>query len=333
MGILFKASTSPKTGLTAVHRLYKSSSADFNDVLVGTTAYKSAVANGYTDQGVRFYALASAQSGRTQPVYTYTKSGKHRLATAATSGSLTGWTREAVAFHVPISGATTPTPKPTPTPTPKPTPTPTPTPKPTPTPTPTPKPTPTPPPTSAANESFTVAVIPDTQQETWNDSDTRFAERSAWLVNNAAKLNLKYVTHVGDVVDWGNVAPEQYTRAQKGLAPLKGKVPYSLTLGNHDTGAVCQGGSACPESAPTSPSATPPPSTRPSPDHLHQHQGRLRSRQGRQHLQHLHRRRPEVDGPQPRTLAPPGRHRLGQKGRRSQPRPQRDRLHPLLPQR
>ncbi|NHB84218.1 hypothetical protein G7085_05155 [Tessaracoccus sp. HDW20] len=105
-----------------MHRLYKSSSADFNDVLVGTTAYKSAVANGYTDQGVRFYALASAQSGRTQPVYTYTKSGKHRLATAATSGSLTGWTREAVAFHVPISGATTPTPDPTPKPDPTPTP-------------------------------------------------------------------------------------------------------------------------------------------------------------------------------------------------------------------
>lgn len=48
------------------------------------------------------------------------------------------------------------------------------------------------------------------------------------------------------MVDWGNAAPAQYTRAQDALAPLKGKVPYSLTIGNHDTAAVCQGGSACP---------------------------------------------------------------------------------------
>ncbi|WP_158522439.1 metallophosphoesterase [Tessaracoccus aquimaris] len=101
-------------------------------------------------------------------------------------------------------------------------------------------------PPAGASESFTIAVIPDTQQETWSDTDTRLADRSTWLVNNATKLNLKYVTHIGDVVDWGNAAPEQYTRAQKGLAPLKGKIPYSLTIGNHDTAAVCQGGSACP---------------------------------------------------------------------------------------
>jgi hypothetical protein len=66
------------------------------------------------------------------------------------------------------------------------------------------------------------------------------------LVDNASSLNLKFATHVGDVVDWGNVTPAQFTRAKDGLSPLNGKIPYSLTVGNHDTAAVCIGGSACP---------------------------------------------------------------------------------------
>ncbi|AQP49119.1 hypothetical protein BW730_00765 [Tessaracoccus aquimaris] len=214
LGTPFKASTTKQTGLTAVHRLFKASTGDFQETLAGSTAFSTAIANGYADQGARFYALAAAQTG-TQPVYSYTKSGKHRLATAATAASLTGWTRGAIAFHVPSAGTTVPVP-------------------------------PVTVPPAGASESFTIAVIPDTQQETWSDTDTRLADRSTWLVNNATKLNLKYVTHIGDVVDWGNAAPEQYTRAQKGLAPLKGKIPYSLTIGNHDTAAVCQGGSACP---------------------------------------------------------------------------------------
>lgn len=93
---------------------------------------------------------------------------------------------------------------------------------------------------------FTIAVMPDTQQETWSDSDPRFKNRSLWLAANAEQENLRFVTHAGDVVDWGNVSPVQYTRVKNGLAPLDGKIPYSLTVGNHDTAAVCQGGSACP---------------------------------------------------------------------------------------
>ncbi len=100
--------------------------------------------------------------------------------------------------------------------------------------------------TAAPNRTFTIAVIPDTQQETWSDDDARGRERSEWLVANAERLNLAFVTHVGDVVDWGDVAPQQYVRAQAALAPLVGRVPYSLSIGNHDTAAVCRGGSACP---------------------------------------------------------------------------------------
>lgn len=96
------------------------------------------------------------------------------------------------------------------------------------------------------SDYFTLAVIPDTQRETWTDSDTRFRNRSQWLVDNASSLNIKFVTHVGDVVDWGHVAPAQFRRAKEALSPLDGRIPYSLTIGNHDTAAVCEGGAACP---------------------------------------------------------------------------------------
>lgn len=98
----------------------------------------------------------------------------------------------------------------------------------------------------ATDDEFSIAVVPDTQRETWTDADNRFRDRSDWLIKNSGRLNLRFMTHVGDVVDWGNISPEQFVRAKQALAPLAGKVPYSLTIGNHDTAAVCQGGSACP---------------------------------------------------------------------------------------
>jgi len=205
-------SSSPRAGRVGVWRAYNPGTGDFTWAADGADL-RAVEAIGYAPQFLQFYA-SPAPSRCTVPV--------HRLALGPRTGLAVGdserdkllaagWTLQApAAFHV-GPGGDHPAPSP-----------------------------------EVGEGSFTVAVIPDTQQETWNDTDTRSAERSTWLVNNAAKLNLKYVTHIGDVVDWGNVAPEHFTRAQKGLAPLKGKVPYSLTIGNHDTGAVCQGGSACP---------------------------------------------------------------------------------------
>lgn len=119
LGKPFTASSTAVSGLTAVHRMWSASAVDFTDVLEGSTAYTKAKSAGYVDQGVRYYALASAISGRTQPVSSYVKSGKHRLATASTGASLTssGWTASGVAFYIPAASSTTPTPTPTPTPT------------------------------------------------------------------------------------------------------------------------------------------------------------------------------------------------------------------------
>ncbi|MCP2171255.1 metallophosphoesterase [Terracoccus luteus] len=91
---------------------------------------------------------------------------------------------------------------------------------------------------------FTVAVIPDTQQETKTPGDPRFLDRSRWLVANRDRLGLAFVTHTGDVTDWDTPDHYMYATASAALTPLDGVVPYSLSIGNHDTAAVGPGGSA-----------------------------------------------------------------------------------------
>lgn len=109
LGVAFNASIANASGLTAVHRLYNNTTVDFTEALAGSAAYSAARSAGYSDQGVSFYALANAVTGRTMPVHSYVKSGKHRLAAEATGASLLkgGWQLSNVAFHV---AATTQTP-------------------------------------------------------------------------------------------------------------------------------------------------------------------------------------------------------------------------------
>ncbi len=95
---------------------------------------------------------------------------------------------------------------------------------------------------------FTIAIYPDTQQEVIVEEAVKnkhFLNRSQWLVDNAKNLNLKFVVHTGDVVNWGNEEPKQFDIASEALKPLEvANIPTMLCLGNHDTAAVGVGGSA-----------------------------------------------------------------------------------------
>lgn len=94
--------------------------------------------------------------------------------------------------------------------------------------------------------TFSIGVIPDTQQEVLNATDTRFQNRTQWFATNRSALDLRFVTHTGDVVNWDTPYHEQYTRGQSALKVLRdNRVPFSVSLGNHDTAAVCEGGGAC----------------------------------------------------------------------------------------
>ncbi|MDH2426567.1 carbohydrate-binding domain-containing protein [Sphaerisporangium sp. TRM90804] len=99
--------------------------------------------------------------------------------------------------------------------------------------------------TSDDDTTFSFAVMPDTQQEVLNARDTRFRHRSEWLAANRSELDLRFVTHSGDVVNWDTPDHSQYAIAQDAMRPLEeAKVPYSLAIGNHDTQATGVGGSA-----------------------------------------------------------------------------------------
>jgi hypothetical protein len=107
-------------------------------------------------------------------------------------------------------------------------------------------PPPPPPPAGVVDPTFSIAVIPDTQDEVRSSTGTRFSNRVGWLVQNKSRLDLRYAIQIGDLTSWGHVDPAQCAKASTEIQPLEAVIPWSVAAGNHDTAAVCAGGSACP---------------------------------------------------------------------------------------
>jgi hypothetical protein len=91
--------------------------------------------------------------------------------------------------------------------------------------------------------AFTVAVIPDSQQyrglNTKAEPDSKdpltnvvFDTQTKWLAEHVADQKIVFVSHVGDIVDRNK--PDQWALAQKCMDTLHGKVPYGISVGNHD---------------------------------------------------------------------------------------------------
>jgi hypothetical protein len=98
---------------------------------------------------------------------------------------------------------------------------------------------------SAVN-SFAIAVLPDTQfyaryattdegqqyQKTFGS--TPYAAQTGWIAASAAKYNIPFVIHLGDVVDQVG-KNNQWIIADAAMKLLEtAKVPYSILAGNHD---------------------------------------------------------------------------------------------------
>lgn len=99
-----------------------------------------------------------------------------------------------------------------------------------------PKPGHTPPPATHSvrppdDDTFTVAVIPDTQDYPCREPHL-FAAATRWIAHHAATQNIAFVTHVGDVV--GTPVAEHYDDARRCLEPIHGSLPYGLCPGNRD---------------------------------------------------------------------------------------------------
>ncbi len=95
----------------------------------------------------------------------------------------------------------------------------------------------------APEGTFSFVIIPDTQayhgEGTKGNPENRdpvtnpiFQAHVNWIVKNLDKHAIKFVSHVGDIVDINK--PRQWKVAQECMDTLHGKVPYGISVGNHD---------------------------------------------------------------------------------------------------
>lgn len=86
--------------------------------------------------------------------------------------------------------------------------------------------------------SETIAVLPDTQYYTVEKMSSgrcyrdRFPAQTRWIAENRDKRGIKYVFHLGDIVQ--NNTPDQWKVARDAFDLIEGKVPYAIVPGNHD---------------------------------------------------------------------------------------------------
>lgn len=92
-------------------------------------------------------------------------------------------------------------------------------------------------------KAFTIVIIPDTQaysgkgcKATPNSTDpvtnANLEAQVKWIRDHKADQNIVFVSHVGDIVDKNNA--NEWAVAKQHLDTLRGVVPFSLTVGNHD---------------------------------------------------------------------------------------------------
>ena len=84
-----------------------------------------------------------------------------------------------------------------------------------------------------AAESFSVVVLPDTQNYAEKFPETYMAQ-TQWIRDNVEEENIKFVMHLGDIVQHYNDSEEQWQVADRAHQLLDGIVPYSVLPGNHD---------------------------------------------------------------------------------------------------
>ncbi|OJV89723.1 MAG: metallophosphoesterase [Bacteroidia bacterium 44-10] len=94
-------------------------------------------------------------------------------------------------------------------------------------------------------QKFTIPVLPDTQEALTRQRGIFFSQIE-WLTAKADSLKAPMVLHVGDLVNFDNF--DQWELASVGMRILdRANIPYAISLGNHDTGAVGMfSGSAAP---------------------------------------------------------------------------------------
>jgi len=85
---------------------------------------------------------------------------------------------------------------------------------------------------TADEKSFTVVLLPDTQNYSEKYPDTYVAQ-TLWIRKRVKEDNVKFAIHLGDIVQTSTKKPE-WDNANRAMQLLDGVVPYSVAPGNHD---------------------------------------------------------------------------------------------------
>lgn len=86
-------------------------------------------------------------------------------------------------------------------------------------------------PPKPAKDSFTIAVLPDTQHYSEKYPDT-YHSQTKWIVEQQQDRRIACVLHLGDITNHNT--PAEWQNARKAMRELDGRVPYFFLPGNHD---------------------------------------------------------------------------------------------------
>ena len=101
---------------------------------------------------------------------------------------------------------------------------------------------------SVTAQKFVLPVLPDTQVEVRAKPEMFYSQLN-WLVQKKDSLKLPMALHVGDIVDYDNIA--HYETASKGFKILdSARVGYALAVGNQRDPAAGWLATARPRPAP-----------------------------------------------------------------------------------
>ena len=81
--------------------------------------------------------------------------------------------------------------------------------------------------------SWVLGVIPDTQIYALRFPGL-FELQTDWLARSAARLDIRFAVHLGDITDRNS--PAEWDHARQAMSRLDGVIPYAIVPGNHDYG-------------------------------------------------------------------------------------------------
>ncbi len=91
---------------------------------------------------------------------------------------------------------------------------------------------------AADEKDFTVVLLPDTQFYSEAHPEV-YVQQTEWIKSRAKPDNIKFVIHLGDIVqDARPDTEQQWKNADRAHKVLDGVVPYSMLPGNHDLDKV-----------------------------------------------------------------------------------------------